>query len=74
MTNKLAKEIGKILTPPKDFFQWCESQIPIYKWKNKQQTILSSNRENGELIEKRLTKNSRLDFREKFYPFGIILV
>lgn len=74
MTNQLTKEIGKTLTPPKDFFKWCESQIPIYKWQNKQQTIISSNREHGEVIEKRLTKNSRLDFREKFYPFGIILV
>lgn len=74
MTNQLAKEIGKTLTPPKDFFKWCESQIPIYIWKNKQQMITSSNREHGEVIEKRLTKNSRLDFREKFYPFGIILV
>lgn len=74
MTNQLAKEIGKTLTPPKDFFKWCESQIPIYIWKNKQQMIISSNREHGEVIEKRLTKNSRLDFREKFYPFGIILV
>ncbi|MGL4645229.1 MAG: PcfJ domain-containing protein [Vagococcus fluvialis] len=74
MTKQLAKEIGKTLTPPKDFFKWCESQIPIYKWQNKQQTIISSNREHGEVIEKRLTKNSRLDFREKFYPFGIILV
>lgn len=74
MTNKLAREIGKTLTPPKDFFKWCESQIPIYKWQNKQQTIISSKREHGEVIEKRLTKNSRLDFRERFYPFGIILV
>ncbi len=74
MTNKLAKEIGKTLTPPKDFFKWCESQIPIYKWQNKQQTIISSNREHGKIIEKRLTKKSRLDFRERFYPFGIILV
>lgn len=74
MTNQLTKEIGKTLTPPKDFFKWCESQIPIYKWQNKQQTIISSNREHGEVIEKRLTKNSRLDFREKFYPFGIILI
>ena len=74
MTNKLSKQIGKTLTPPKDFFKWCESQIPIYKWQNKQETIISSNREHGEIIEKRLTKKSRLDFSEKFYPFGIILV
>lgn len=74
MTTTLSKQIGKTLTPPKAFFKWCESQLPIYKWKNMKQTILSSERDTGTIIEKRLTKTSRLDFPEKFYPFGIILV
>ncbi|EAC3539362.1 hypothetical protein CBA12_15395 [Listeria monocytogenes] len=74
MTNQLAKEIGKTLTPPKDFFKWCESQIPIFEWSNKEKTIKSSERTGCELIKKRLTKNSRLTFSVKFYQFSIILV
>lgn len=66
--------IGKPLTPPKNFFNWCENQIPTYQWKNKEQTILASNRKDCPLIEKRLTKKSRLTFGTKFYPFTIILV
>lgn len=66
--------IGKTLTPPKNFFKWCESQIPTYKWQNKEQTILASNRKGCPLIEKRLTKKSRLTFGTKFYPFAVILV
>lgn len=74
MTNQLSKEIGKTLTPPKDFFKWCESQIPIFEWSNKEKTIKSSERTDCELIKKRLTKNSRLTFSVKFYQFSIILV
>lgn len=44
--------IGKPLVPPKKFFRWCENQLPVYLWKNKEQTILSSERKNRLLIEK----------------------
>lgn len=67
-------EIGKILTPPKPFLDWCLSQIPTYEWKNKDKTILASTRKNCPIIKKRLAKNSRLTLPQKFYPFAIILV
>lgn len=57
MTN-LSKEIGKLLTPPKDFFKWCERQIPTYEWSNKEQTIRASERTDCHIIKKRLTKKS----------------
>lgn len=72
--ENLTKEIGKILTPPKNFFKWCERQIPTYQWSNKEQTISASNRTDCPIIKKRLTKNSRLTFYERFYPFAVILV
>lgn len=74
MTNNLSKQIGKLLTPPKDFFKWCERQIPTYEWSNKEQTIKASERTDCHIIKKRLTKKSRLTFPQKFYPFAIILV
>lgn len=66
--------IGKPLIPPKNFFRWCENHLPVYLWKNKEQTILSSERKNCLLIEKRLCKNSNLSIPTKFYSFAIILV
>ena len=66
--------VEKKLIPPKSFFNWCESQIPIYKWSNKNEVIVSSDRKFGHVIEKRLTKNSRLTFVDKFYSFAIVLV
>ncbi|MGM0229063.1 hypothetical protein IGJ28_001125 [Enterococcus sp. AZ091] len=74
MKNDFTKKIGKPLTPPKAFFNWCHAQLPIYEWKNKQETLRSSNRTNGFLIKKRLTKRSRLTFPTSFYSFAIILV
>ncbi|NKC68505.1 PcfJ domain-containing protein [Vagococcus fluvialis] len=74
MTTNLSKQIGKLLTPPKDFFKWCERQIPTYEWSNKEQTIKASERTDCRIIKKRLTKKSRLTFPQKFYPFAIILV
>ncbi|EJM7954281.1 PcfJ domain-containing protein [Listeria monocytogenes] len=62
------------LTPPKSFFNWCFSQIPIFKWSNKNETILSSNRKDCPIFEQKLRKNSRLTFFEKLRVFGIILV
>lgn len=72
--DKLTKEIGKILTPPKSFFKWCERQIPTYQWANKEKTISASNRTDCPIIKKKLTKKSRLTFYDKFYSFAIVLV
>lgn len=66
--------IDNCLKPPKPFFEWCYSQIHTFKWSNKKQTIIASDRKNCEVIEKRLTKNSRLTFQDKFYSFAIVLV
>lgn len=62
------------LKPNKAFFDWCLSQIPVYKWENKERIILSSERQGSRIIEKRLTKVSNLDFNGGFYPFTIVLV
>lgn len=64
----------KPLKPSKNFFEWCTSQIPTYEWKNKEKTILASQRKNCQIISKRLTVNSQLNIPTKFYSFGIILV
>lgn len=61
------------LTPPKAFFEWCYSQMPTYVWKNKQKTIIASDRKHDFIKEKRLTKNSRLTFFDKKETFEIIL-
>ncbi|NBA56877.1 PcfJ domain-containing protein [Enterococcus hirae] len=74
MKDHLTKKIGKPLTPPKAFFNWCHAQLPIYEWKNKQETLRSSNRTNGFLIKKRLTKRSRLTVPTSFYSFAIFLI
>lgn len=66
--------IDNKLKPPKAFFDWCYSQIDTFKWSNKEKTILASDRKNCHVIEKRLTKRSKLTFFHKFYSFGIILV
>lgn len=72
MTKK-SKIIDGRLKPPQKFFDWCYSQIPTIKWANKSQTI-QSDRTGCRVIEKRLTKSSRLDFYDKFHSFAIILV
>lgn len=61
------------LKPPKAFWTWCYSQIPIYRWSNKEQEIISSDRQ-GEIINKRLTKRSKLTMASKFKSMAIILV
>ena len=71
--TKNQKIIDGRLKPPKKFFDWCYSQIPTIKWSNKSQTI-QSDRAGCRVIEKRLTKSSRLDFYDKFHSFAIILV
>lgn len=71
--TKNQKIIDGRLKPPKKFFDWCYSQIPTIKWSNKSQTI-QSDRAGCRVIEKRLTKSSRLDFYDKFHSFAIVLV
>ena len=58
------KHIKGALRPPKSFFTECFSKFPIYVWENKTDKIVSSERsqKNVKVIQKRLTKNSRLDF------------
>lgn len=65
--------IDKKLKSPKSFWEWCYSQIPVIKWSNKSETIVSSDRK-SEIIEKRLTKRSKLTYFDKFMPMAIILV
>lgn len=62
------------LKVPQAFFDWCYHDIPVYKWSNKKQTIISSDRKNVCIWEKRLTKNSRLTFNGGFYSRAIVLV
>lgn len=67
------REAERRLKPPKAFWDWCYSQIRTYKWTNKNQTIVSSDRPLGYCVEKKLTKSSRLTFYDKTYFFSIVL-
>lgn len=67
------REAERRLKPPKQFWDWCYSQIRTYKWANKSQTIIASDLKLGHCIEKRLTKSSKLTFYDKDYFFTIIL-
>lgn len=71
---KTANDYAKnCLKPPKAFFEWCYYNMPTYKWANKQQTIIASERKHYITEEKRLTKNSRLTFFDRRDHFQIIL-
>lgn len=71
---KTANDYAKnCLKPPKAFFEWCYYNMPTYKWANKQQTIVASERKHYFTEEKRLTKNSRLTFFDRRDHFQIIL-
>ena len=61
------------LKPPKAFFEWCLENMPTYKWTNKNETILGSERKHCFTYEKRLAKNSRLTFFDRKDHFQIIL-
>lgn len=61
------------LKPPKAFWEWCYRQMPSYIWKNKEKTIVASKRKHSYVIEKRLFKNSRLDFFDTKNNFMIVL-
>ena len=67
------REAERRLKPPKQFWDWCYSQIRTYKWSNKSQTIIASDRPLGFCVEKKLTKSSRLTFYDKTYFFSIVL-
>lgn len=68
------KIIDGRLKPSKSFFEWCYSQIPTRRWSNKSQVIETKRDVKCHVEEIRLTKKSRLDFFDKFYSFGIVLV
>ncbi|MBC1781194.1 hypothetical protein HCA14_02470 [Listeria welshimeri] len=74
MKREAQNYIDNKLKPPKSFYNWCFSQIPTYKWSNKEKTILASNRKNCSVIERNLRKNSSMTFFGKLRVFGIILV
>lgn len=61
------------LKPPKAFFEWCLENMPTYKWTNKNETILGSERKHCYTYEKRLAKNSRLTFFDRKDHFQIVL-
>lgn len=69
-----AKEyIDRRLKAPKQFFDWCYSQIHTIEWENKKQKI-SSNRKGCYVEKRKLTSRTHLDFFDKYYLFVIILV
>lgn len=74
MKHKAQWYVDHRLKPPKQFFDWCFSQIPTYRWKNKEETILASDRRGCQVIDKRLTKRTKLEFEEPMRTFAIILV
>ncbi|MHC5250370.1 PcfJ domain-containing protein [Enterococcus sp. LJL90] len=46
----------------------------VYEWRNKSQTIRSSDRQSEHVMKKRLMTTTTLTFFDKFYSFAIILV
>lgn len=74
MKHKAQWYVDHRLKPPKKFFDWCFSQIPTYRWENKEQMIIASGRKNCKVIKKRLTKKTKLDFEESMKYFAIVLV
>ena len=63
-TNSNNEHIKNALRPPKSFFTECFKKFPIYIWENKTDKIVSSERtqKDAKVIQKRLTKKSKLDF------------
>ena len=64
--------VNKRLQPPKSFFDWCYSQIPMIIFSNKNK-VISSSRKGCEVIKKRLNKNTRIDFNDCYKCFAITL-
>lgn len=65
--------VNNRLKPPKAFFEWCYKSMRTYVWSNKEQTIVASDRKHFNVIEKRLTKKSRLTFYDRRDYFMIAL-
>ncbi|NQP32693.1 PcfJ family protein [Streptococcus suis] len=70
--------IGKNhLKPSKKFFDTCKSMFPIYIWRNKTKEIVSSQRKiekTTDVIQKRLTKVTNLNFHSRTYYFKTVVV
>lgn len=64
--------VNKRLKVPKSFFEWGNSQFPTIIFSNKNTTI-SSNRDECKIINKKLTKKTKLTFWECYKCFAIIL-
>lgn len=64
--------VKKRLKVPKAFFDWGNSQFPTIIFSNKNTTI-TSNRAGCKIINKKLTKKTKLTFWECYKCFAIIL-
>ena len=64
--------VKKRLKVPKSFFEWGNSQFPTIIFSNKNTTI-TSNRDGCKIINKKLTKKTKLTFWECYKCFAIIL-
>nr|DAF05205.1 MAG TPA: PcfJ like protein [Caudoviricetes sp.] len=64
--------VKKRLKVPKSFFEWGNSQFPKIIFSNKNTTI-TSNRDGCKIINKKLTKKTKLTFWECYKCFAIIL-
>nr|DAU25287.1 MAG TPA: PcfJ like protein [Caudoviricetes sp.] len=64
--------VNKRLKVPKSFFEWGNSQFPTIIFSNKNTTI-TSNRDGCKIINKKLTKKTKLTFWECYKCFAIIL-
>lgn len=64
--------VKKRLKVPKSFFEWGNSQFPTIFFSNKNETI-TSNRVGCKIINKKLTKKTKLTFWECYKCFAIIL-
>lgn len=61
------------LKAPIDFFETAYSNFVSYIWKNKDKTIVASDRPHRNVIEKRLYKKSKLTFYDSGQDFMIVL-
>ena len=64
--------VKKRLKVPKSFFEWGNRQFPTIIFSNKNETI-TSNRDGCKIINKKLTKKTKLTFWECYKCFAIIL-
>nr|DAS04651.1 MAG TPA: PcfJ like protein [Caudoviricetes sp.] len=64
--------VNKRLKVPKSFFEWGNSKFPTIIFSNKNEKI-TSNRDGCKIINKKLTKKTKLTFWECYKCFAIIL-